>query len=96
MSINTKLSVAVAIAMLALGSTAYASDASEIYGGGPSAAIPAAGSVYARSLSPRRHVSRRAEDAYARAGGLASFSLSPSKSMLSPSSLDYEPDLNSH
>ena len=51
--------------------------------------------VHRESLGPRRHVGRRGLDAYAKDRLFQSFPTPRNKSMLSRSSTDYEPDLNS-
>jgi len=95
MSITAKFPIAVALITIALGSVAYASDASETYGGDAGGRAPAA------SIAPGNwdtlHVARgkhRGMDAYAKEGGALSFPSTSYKSMLSPGSLDYQPEFN--
>src|SRR5690348_18508216 len=99
MSINYKLSIATALAALALGSAAYASDASEIYGGDASGRNPATafvgsiGTGYGYDAQGKvgvhhryAHRKRRGLDAYGMAGGALPFPAL--NSTLSPSSLN--------
>jgi len=106
MSFNSTLSIAIALAAL-VGTPSFAQ---EIPAGG--FAPGSLGTGYSRlmfdydargklhvdpeSFGPRRHVRRRGLDAYAKDGVFPSFSTPRNRSMLSPSSTDYEPDLNSH
>lgn len=107
MSFNSTLSIAVALVALAIGTPSFAE---EIPAGG--FAPGSLGTGYSRlmfdydargklhvhpgSLGPRRYVGHRGLDAYAKDVAFPSFSTPRNKSMLSPSSTDYEPDLNSH
>jgi hypothetical protein len=101
MSINYKLSIAAALTAIALGSAAYASDASETYGGDASGRLPPSSFVgggigsfaYQPYAAHRTHHRLRGVDAYGRAGGPA-FPANTRNSMRSPGSLNYEPDFN--